>query len=117
MSSVFTGVVDTDRFCQHPQLHAPIPPASTHECHDHQHRHHHSHGEWQAGPARPHQERALRLSLLISAVMMVIELFVGWVTGSLLKFLSIYGLTQVPLAIIEGMVTTAILGILPEHWR
>lgn len=37
------------------------------------------------------------------------------ILGSLLKFMAVFGVTQLPLAIIEGVVTAAILNLLYQH--
>ncbi|MFM8395161.1 MAG: energy-coupling factor ABC transporter permease, partial [Acidobacteriota bacterium] len=36
-------------------------------------------------------------------------------TGSFVKFVSIYGLTQIPLAFVEGLVTASIVRLLLRH--
>jgi len=39
----------------------------------------------------------------------------GGILGSLVKFVSIYGVTQVPLAVVEGIVTASIFRLLRQH--
>ena len=41
----------------------------------------------------------------------------GGIVGSLVKFVSIYGVTQVPLAVVEGVVTASIFRLLRQHCR
>lgn len=42
---------------------------------------------------------------------------VGGVTGSFVKFAGVYSLTQIPLAVIEGLVTATILNLLASYSR
>jgi cobalt-zinc-cadmium efflux system protein len=73
--------------CCHPKTHAPISAGQSHDHHRHNGHHddHHNDDHYHSLAAhRPRQRRALLISIILTALMMVVEFAAGWMTGSLM---------------------------------